>query len=111
MPSGVTQLPIQVCRQARACSCTGFVEGHTFEGSPIACAAAIAVLQEVIERDLCANARVQGARLRAAFEKMAAKHGIIGDIRGKGLFLAMEFAQDPATKKRFPDSAAFGVSA
>ena len=38
----------------------GFVEGHTFEGNPISCAAGIAVLREILERDLLANARVQG---------------------------------------------------
>src|ERR671930_631362 len=53
----------------------GFVEGHTFEGNPISCAAGLAVLQEILERDLCKNARLQGARLRAAFERLAKKHG------------------------------------
>jgi adenosylmethionine-8-amino-7-oxononanoate aminotransferase len=87
----------------------GFVEGHTFEGNPIACAAGIAVLQEILERDLCANARKQGERLRGHFESMARKHGVIGDIRGKGLFLGIEFVRDRATKERFPNDMAFGV--
>ncbi len=85
----------------------GFVEGHTFEGNPIACAAGIAVLREVLERDLCGNARRQGARLRAAFEGLAAKYGVIGDIRGRGLFQAVEFVRDRATKERFAGD--FGV--
>ncbi|HJT77765.1 MAG TPA: aspartate aminotransferase family protein [Gemmataceae bacterium] len=87
----------------------GFVEGHTFEGNPISCAAGMAVLDEILERDLCGNARTQGARLRAGFEALATKHGIIGDIRGKGLFLGMEFVRDPATKERFPAEVQFGV--
>jgi adenosylmethionine-8-amino-7-oxononanoate aminotransferase len=87
----------------------GFVEGHTFEGNPVACAAGIAVLQEIIERDLCANARTQGARLRAGFEKLAAKYGVIGDIRGKGLFLGMEFVSHRQTKAQFPAKPGFGV--
>ena len=78
----------------------GFVEGHTFEGNPISCAAAIAVLREILERDLLANARKQGARLRAGFEALAAKHGIIGDIRGKGLFQGIEFVRDVESKER-----------
>ena len=41
----------------------GFVEGHTFEGNPVSCAAGIAVLREILERDLLANARQQGERL------------------------------------------------
>jgi adenosylmethionine-8-amino-7-oxononanoate aminotransferase len=87
----------------------GFVEGHTFEGNPISCAAGLAVLQEIIERDLCANARTQGDRLRRHFERLAKKHGIIGDIRGKGLFLGIEFVRNPGTKERFPNDLAFGV--
>ncbi len=87
----------------------GFVEGHTFEGNPISCAAGLAVLQEILERDLCGNAREQGTRLRAGFERLAKKYGVIGDIRGKGLFQGIEFVRDPATKERFPAEMAFGV--
>jgi len=87
----------------------GFVEGHTFEGNPISCAAGLAVLQEILERDLCANARVQGQRLRAGLERLSKKHGVIGDIRGKGLFQGIEFVRDPATKQRFTCDPAFGV--
>jgi adenosylmethionine-8-amino-7-oxononanoate aminotransferase len=87
----------------------GFVEGHTNEGHPVACAAAIAVLQEILERDLCANARKQGAALRAGFERLAAKYGCIGDIRGKGLLQAVEFVKDPNTKTPFPKELTFGT--
>jgi adenosylmethionine-8-amino-7-oxononanoate aminotransferase len=80
----------------------GFVEGHTFEGNPISCAAGIAVLQEILERDLCANVRKQGERLRAGFQKLAERFGIIGDIRGKGLLMGIEFVKDVKTKERFP---------
>jgi adenosylmethionine-8-amino-7-oxononanoate aminotransferase len=87
----------------------GFVEGHTFEGNPISCAAGLAVLREILERDLCANARTQGDRLRAGFERLANKYGVIGDIRGKGLLQGIEFVRDPATKAPFPPETAFGV--
>ncbi len=87
----------------------GFVEGHTFEGNPVSCAAGIAVLQEIVERDLCGNARAQGERLRAGFRRLADKYGVIGDIRGKGLLQGIEFVRDPATKERFPDAVAFGI--
>jgi adenosylmethionine-8-amino-7-oxononanoate aminotransferase len=87
----------------------GFVEGHTFEGNPISCAAGIAVLREVLERDLCGNARAQGKVLRAGFDQLRAKYGIIGDIRGKGLLQGIEFVRDVKTKTPFPAEVAFGV--
>src|SRR5262249_15309645 len=87
----------------------GFVEGHTFEGNPMSCAAGLAVLQEIIERDLCANARAQGERLRQGFRRLARKYGVIGDVRGKGLLQGIEFVRDPATKEPFPPETAFGV--
>jgi adenosylmethionine-8-amino-7-oxononanoate aminotransferase len=87
----------------------GFVEGHTFEGNPISCAAGLAVLQEIIERDLCGNARIQGQRLRIGLERLAEKHRVFGDIRGKGLFLGMEFVRDRVSKESFPQEISFGV--
>ena len=80
----------------------GFVSGHTYEGNPIACAAGLATIAEIIEKDLCANARKVGSHLRNGLEKLR-KHGIIGDIRGKGMFLGIEFVRDPVTKEKFPD--------
>ena len=87
----------------------GFVEGHTFEGNPISCAAGIAVLREILERDLCGNARTQGDRLRLGFERLAQKYGVIGDIRGKGLLQGVEFVRDVKTKESFPADVAFGT--
>lgn len=116
MSGGFVPLSAMICRQTIANAFwgpisqnPGFVEGHTFEGNPVSCAAGIAVVREILERDLCANARKQGERLRAGFERLAKKYGVIGDIRGKGLFLGMEFVKDPATKERFPTERAFGV--
>jgi adenosylmethionine-8-amino-7-oxononanoate aminotransferase len=87
----------------------GFVEGHTFEGNPLSCATGLAVLREILENDLCANARKQGARLRSGLERLAKKHGIIGDIRGKGLFQGIELVKSPSTKERFPAELTLGV--
>jgi adenosylmethionine-8-amino-7-oxononanoate aminotransferase len=116
MSGGFVPLSAMICREPIADAFwgpihdnPGFVEGHTFEGNPVSCAAGIAVLREILERDLCANARAQGQCLREGFERLAGKYGIIGDIRGKGLFLGMEFVKDPATKERFPAEVSFGV--
>src|SRR5436190_13497706 len=116
LSGGYAPLSAMICRQPIAdafwgpiAKNPGFVEGHTFEGNPISCATGIAVLQEILERDLCANARLQGERLRAGFQRLAKKHGIIGDIRGKGLFQGIEFVRNPVTKEPFPAKTAFGV--
>jgi adenosylmethionine-8-amino-7-oxononanoate aminotransferase len=116
LSGGYAPLSAMLCRRAIAdvfwgplSENPGFVEGHTFEGNPMSCAAGLTVLQEIIEHDLCANARIQGERLRAGLERLAHKHGVIGDIRGKGLFHGMEFVRDRATKERFPQALGFGV--
>src|SRR3954451_4247354 len=114
MSGGYAPISAMICREriARAfwgpiAENPGFVEGHTFEGNPISCAAGIAVLTEILERDLCGNARRQGERLRAGFQELAAKYPVIGDIRGKGLFQAVEFVRDRATREPFFNG--FGV--
>jgi adenosylmethionine-8-amino-7-oxononanoate aminotransferase len=113
---GYAPLSAMICRDpigstfwGPAAENPGFVEGHTFEGNPISCAAGIAVLREILERDLCANARAQGERLRAGFERLARKYGVIGDIRGKGLLQGIEFVRDRATKERFPPGQEIGL--
>jgi adenosylmethionine-8-amino-7-oxononanoate aminotransferase len=116
MSGGYVPISAMICRRPIADTFwgppetnPGFVEGHTNEGHPVACAAAIAVLQEILERDLCANARVQGDRLRTGFRRLADKYGVIGDIRGRGLFQAIEFVRDRATKEPFPAEMSFGT--
>lgn len=78
-----------------------FQHGHTYIGHPVACAAALAV-QQVIRRDgLLEAVRRQGqglaARLRAAFRD----HPHVGDVRGRGLFQAIELVRDRASKTPF----------
>src|SRR5438270_1135556 len=114
MSGGFVPLSAMICRRPIAdafwgpiAENPGFVEWHTFEGNPLSCTTGIAVLREILERDLCGNARTQGQRLRAGFEALARKHGVIGDIRGKGLFQGIEFVRNLKTKERMPDS--FGV--
>jgi adenosylmethionine-8-amino-7-oxononanoate aminotransferase len=116
LSGGYAPLSAMMCRQSIADAFwgplgenPGFVEGHTFEGNPLSCAAGIAVLREIVERDLCGNARKQGEHLRAGFERLAKKHGIIGDIRGRGLLQGIEFVRNPKTKEPFPQDVAFGL--
>ena len=71
---------------------------NTFGGNPVVCAQGKAVL-EVIEREgLQANSLTVGDYLQAGFRKLAEKHTIIGDIRGKGLMLGVELVKNRVTK-------------
>ncbi len=64
---------------------------NTFGGNPVSAAAASAVLDVVEQDDLQANAQLVGAHLRQGLESLATRHEGIGDVRGNGLFLAVEF--------------------
>jgi adenosylmethionine-8-amino-7-oxononanoate aminotransferase len=78
-----------------------FQHGHTYIGHPVACAAALAV-QQVIQRDhLLEAVRALGTHLDARLRESFAAHRNVGDIRGRGLFMAIELVQDRATKQPF----------
>jgi adenosylmethionine-8-amino-7-oxononanoate aminotransferase len=81
-----------------------FLHGHTYIGHPVAAAAALAV-QRVIERDqLLAQVQKRGATLRRMLGETFGEHHHVGDIRGRGLFMALELVHDRATKSPFPPS-------
>jgi adenosylmethionine-8-amino-7-oxononanoate aminotransferase len=86
-----------------------FAAGHTYAGNPVACAAGLAALEELRERDLVANAAARGdqalERLRALRSRVAG----IGDVRAQGLLLGLEFVADRETKKPFPAAENVGV--
>jgi adenosylmethionine-8-amino-7-oxononanoate aminotransferase len=78
-----------------------FLHGHTYIGHPVAAAAALAV-QKVIERDdLLAAVRARGATLGRLLEEAFGGHAHVGDIRGRGLFMALEIVRDRASKQAF----------
>lgn len=65
----------------------------TFGGNPVACAAGLAVLDVLREERLQENARVVGEHLMRALQALMPRHSAIGDVRGAGLFLGIEFAR------------------
>ena len=78
-----------------------FQHGHTYLGHPIASAAALAV-QQVIQRDqLLAQVRARGAYLTHALQAALGDHPHVGDIRGRGLFMAVELVKDRTTRTPF----------
>jgi len=85
-----------------------FVIGHTAAANPLSCATGAAVLRFVLEHDLTANAAVVGAYLLDQLRALQGRQPMIGDVRGLGLLLGVEFVQDRPTKKPFPP--AWGVS-
>jgi len=72
---------------------------NTFGGNPVCCAAGLAVLKEIEERGLQAQAQATGERFIAAIEALATKpHGsLIGQVRGAGLFIGIELVRDRVT--------------
>jgi adenosylmethionine-8-amino-7-oxononanoate aminotransferase len=83
-----------------------FQHGHTYIAHPTACAASLAVINAIEERDLLANVRDRGAELRAALEDRFGQHPHIGDIRGRGLFIGLEIVRDRESKEPFDGGAA-----
>lgn len=71
--------------------------GNTFGGNPVSCSAALATIQ-LIEEQYLENTRVVGAYCKEALEELQAKHASIGDVRGKGFMLGVEFVQDRESK-------------
>jgi 4-aminobutyrate aminotransferase len=77
--------------------------GSTYGGNPVACAAGIAVLETIAADGLVANAAARGTELRDGLDRIAAEEPRIGDVRGRGLMVGVEFVTD--RESRTPDPA------
>ena len=75
-----------------------FQHGHTYLGHPVACAAGLAVLEQIEQRQLLPRVRARGEYLRAALGERFAEHPNVGDVRGRGLFVGIELVADRASK-------------
>jgi adenosylmethionine-8-amino-7-oxononanoate aminotransferase len=101
-PLGAALMPADLVEELSAT--TGFVVSHSYDANPITCAAGAAVLDEIVERDLMGNAERVGAELRTGLETIAENSPLVGDVRGRGLLLAIELVSDKNTLARFsPD--------
>ncbi len=72
--------------------------GNTYGGNPICCAAALATL-DLVERQYAANAARVGEMFLPRLQQLQGGHAEIGDVRGKGLFLAVELVKDRRSKE------------
>ncbi|WNR45479.1 aspartate aminotransferase family protein [Paenibacillus roseipurpureus] len=82
------------------------MSGHTFSANPQSAAVALAVIRYIEGHHLVHAAHTRGSYLIAKLQTMAVGIPIIGDVRGKGLLLAIEFIQDRVSKQLFPPEAA-----
>jgi adenosylmethionine-8-amino-7-oxononanoate aminotransferase len=87
--------------QALADGSGGFLHGQTYQAHPVACAAALEVQRIIRDDNLLANVRTMGIRLESALRQRFGNHHHVGDIRGRGLFWALEFVADRASKQVF----------
>lgn len=77
----------------------------TFGGSTVSCAAGLSVLETVLDEDLQAHGRRVGDRLLAGLHELARRHEIVGDVRGRGLFLGLELVRDRSSLAPAADEA------
>jgi 4-aminobutyrate aminotransferase / (S)-3-amino-2-methylpropionate transaminase / 5-aminovalerate transaminase len=77
--------------------------GGTYSGNPVACSAALAVLDAYEEENIINRAQVLGNKLRAYFDELQKEFEVIGDVRGKGPMLALELVKDRKTKEPAAD--------
>ena len=78
-----------------------FMHGQTYQAHPVACAAALEVQKIIRDDNLVANVRAMGERLSNGLTERLGNHRHVGDIRGRGLFWAIELVTDRATKQTF----------
>jgi 4-aminobutyrate aminotransferase/(S)-3-amino-2-methylpropionate transaminase len=79
--------------------------GGTYAGNPIACAAALAVLEVIRDENVIERATMLGRSMREALDAMRARYRYVGDVRGIGAMLALELVKDRATKEPAPELA------
>ena len=106
MPLGAMCAPQRIVKPVLDAG--GFAHGHTYAGNPLACAAGLAVLQEVDRLGLVDNAAARGADLIAGLGSLRQRFPFIGDVRGKGLMTAIEFVADPVTMTNLPPEVNIG---
>jgi 4-aminobutyrate aminotransferase len=76
--------------------------GNTYGGNPLCCAAALATI-DLVEQEYKDNAAMVGQHLLEKMKTLAARYPVIGEVRGKGLMIGLEFVKDPVTKEPAPE--------
>jgi adenosylmethionine-8-amino-7-oxononanoate aminotransferase len=84
-----------------------FTHGLTYSGTPSACFTGLKVFEIMQREDLFVRPAASGALLMAALRELASRHAAIGEIRGRGLLIGIEFVADRSTRAPFPRDFAF----
>ena len=84
-----------------------FQHGHTFMGHATAAAAALAAQKVIKAESLLSNVVERGKAIQAELEKNLADHPHVGDVRGRGMFIGVEFVSDRETKTPFDPASKF----
>ncbi len=108
LSSGALPMGAMIVREDMAAAFDGpieaevnFAHGHTYAGNPLACAVGIAVIDEIVEQGLAERARELGDYLAGKLEALK-RHGVIREVRGKGLLRGVELVRDPESNEPFP---------
>ena len=84
--------------------------GQTHVNHPLACAIALEVQQVIVEEDLLTQVRQRGEQLRTWLRESLADLDIVGDVRGRGLFVGVEFVESRSTKAPFRGGGAYAAA-
>ena len=79
-----------------------FAHGHTYAANPLGCVTGMAVIDELVEKDLPGHARTLGEYLAGKLESLK-KHGVVREVRGKGVLRGVELVRDTRTMEPFPE--------
>lgn len=82
------------------------MSGHTLSANPQTCAVSLAVLEYLEKNEIVKEVECKSVYLRNLLEKLQTQFSFIGEVRGKGLLLGLEFVEDKTTKRPFPRKAA-----
>ena len=82
------------------------MSGHTLSANPQTCAVSLAVLEYLEKNEIVKEVECKSVYLRNLLEKLQTQFPFIGEVRGKGLLLGLEFVEDKTTKRPFPRKSA-----
>jgi hypothetical protein len=88
----------------------GFIHGFTFSHSATGAGVAHAVLKEIRDNDLIARAESAGRSLKEGLQSSLSSMAVVGDVRGRGLLIGVEFVVDRESRQPWPTSAGFAAS-